>query len=340
MNQQVLLLIIEAMVVYILVLAAHALRHRMGTVFFYALIGSITALMSWVTDAGMRVDVGLISFNVGSTVFYTALLLGVFVIYVFEGPRATRHLILTILLVSALVPCVAWILHIQNALLPGSPLMDVPHPSLRINIASVLTTLANLIVLAIIWEAFGGTRRKVHLMLRTFLTLLGVMWLDVILFTTGAFWGTEAYWQIMGGTLASRFLVTILAFPVLYLYLRLESNRPDVHIENRPIFAILRQMAKIHAELSQAQQEIRKRQEVEQELRQALAEVETLQGLIPICANCKKIRDDQGLWEQIESYVSRHSQARFSHGLCPDCLIKLYPEDYAHAPEDQPPQPD
>lgn len=62
------------------------------------------------------------------------------------------------------------------------------------------------------------------------------------------------------------------------------------------------------------------------ELRETLAKVKTLSGLLPICASCKKIRDDKGYWTRIEAYVSRHSNAEFSHGLCPDCADKLYKE--------------
>ncbi|MGA2381995.1 MAG: CHASE3 domain-containing protein [Gemmatimonadales bacterium] len=58
----------------------------------------------------------------------------------------------------------------------------------------------------------------------------------------------------------------------------------------------------------------------------AQAEVKVLGGLLPICANCKKIRDDRGYWNQIESYVHEHSEADFSHGICPECAAKLYPE--------------
>ncbi|HPN44406.1 MAG TPA: PAS domain S-box protein [bacterium] len=63
-------------------------------------------------------------------------------------------------------------------------------------------------------------------------------------------------------------------------------------------------------------------------LQKALEEIKTLRGIIPICSYCKKIRDDQGYWSQVESYVSKHSEAQFSHGLCPDCIKKLYPEFY------------
>jgi hypothetical protein len=63
-----------------------------------------------------------------------------------------------------------------------------------------------------------------------------------------------------------------------------------------------------------------------EELRQALDQIKTLRGIIPICMCCKKIRDDQGYWNQLELFVSKHTEAEFSHGICPECLDKLYPE--------------
>jgi len=62
------------------------------------------------------------------------------------------------------------------------------------------------------------------------------------------------------------------------------------------------------------------------ELEQALAEVKTLRGILPICSWCKKIRDDKGYWEQLEAYITDHSEASFTHGVCPDCAEKLYKE--------------
>jgi len=62
------------------------------------------------------------------------------------------------------------------------------------------------------------------------------------------------------------------------------------------------------------------------ELQKALSEVKTLSGLLPICASCKRIRDDQGYWQQVEEYVSEHTEAEFTHSICPDCMKRLYPE--------------
>jgi len=64
------------------------------------------------------------------------------------------------------------------------------------------------------------------------------------------------------------------------------------------------------------------------ELQEALAKVKLLSGFIPICSSCKKIRDDTGYWQQIEAYIQQHSDAEFSHSICPDCCKRLYPELY------------
>jgi CheY-like chemotaxis protein len=63
-----------------------------------------------------------------------------------------------------------------------------------------------------------------------------------------------------------------------------------------------------------------------EKLKEALKQVKQLSGLLPICSHCKKIRDDQGYWQQVEEYIRRHSEVRFSHGICPECVERYYPE--------------
>lgn len=65
------------------------------------------------------------------------------------------------------------------------------------------------------------------------------------------------------------------------------------------------------------------------ELQAALDQIKTLKGLLPICAQCKKIRDDKGYWHEVEVYIREHSDADFSHGICPSCLRTLYPDYYS-----------
>ena len=70
----------------------------------------------------------------------------------------------------------------------------------------------------------------------------------------------------------------------------------------------------------------RERDQLITELKKAISEIKRLSGLLPICSHCKKIRDDTGYWSQIESYIREHSDAEFSHGICPDCAKIHYPE--------------
>ena len=65
---------------------------------------------------------------------------------------------------------------------------------------------------------------------------------------------------------------------------------------------------------------------VHSKLKSALEEIETLRGILPICASCKKVRNDEGYWEAVDTYLHHHSDLRFTHGLCPECIAKLYPE--------------
>ena len=84
----------------------------------------------------------------------------------------------------------------------------------------------------------------------------------------------------------------------------------------------LKEEIRIRAELE------KEREKIISDLKTALAEVKTLSGLLPICSHCKKIRDDKGYWNKLEVYLDEHSEARFSHGICPDCMKTHYPDFY------------
>ncbi len=72
----------------------------------------------------------------------------------------------------------------------------------------------------------------------------------------------------------------------------------------------------------------RKVEERTQELQTSLDEIHSLRGILPVCSICKKIRDDEGYWEQVDIYIKKHSEAKVSHGLCPDCMKSYYPDQY------------
>ena len=104
------------------------------------------------------------------------------------------------------------------------------------------------------------------------------------------------------------------------------------------------ELKRINAQLNESNRELTKeiveRQRAEEEkekliveLKESLAKIKTLSGLLPICAWCKKIRDDAGYWQQLESYIGKHSGAEFSHSVCPDCLKEKYPDIYKEKAE-------
>lgn len=94
-----------------------------------------------------------------------------------------------------------------------------------------------------------------------------------------------------------------------------------------PLASILTLLALTYMIYRRRIHSLRRRELILQEkVEEALAEVRVLSGMLPICSHCKKVRDDKGYWSQIEEYIKEHSEAVFSHGLCPDCMQKHYPE--------------
>ena len=95
-------------------------------------------------------------------------------------------------------------------------------------------------------------------------------------------------------------------------------------------FYVLRRLVDVNGKLSRKNEESeRLRKELQatvEELEASLGKIQKLSGMIPICASCKKIRTDEGYWSSIEQYISEHSEATFSHGVCPECAKLLYPE--------------
>ncbi len=107
------------------------------------------------------------------------------------------------------------------------------------------------------------------------------------------FYGVVKYDYIITGFIASLFIATIIIYIILSLTKEINSGNNALQKKNH-------------------------------ELTIAISELKQLKGLLPICSHCKKIRDDNGYWNQIESYIQQHSEAEFSHGMCPDCSDNLY----------------
>jgi PAS domain S-box-containing protein len=102
----------------------------------------------------------------------------------------------------------------------------------------------------------------------------------------------------------------------------------DVSLMVSPIYSATGEVvgvSSIERDITSEKRAEAERKRLIDELSEALKRVRTLSGLLPICASCKKIRDDKGEWEPVENYIKAHSEANFSHGMCPDCMEKWYP---------------
>ena len=103
----------------------------------------------------------------------------------------------------------------------------------------------------------------------------------------------------------------------------MESGAMDYLIKGQINSTILERSIRYALERNRVEQQLAQKID---ELENALAEIKTLSGLLPICSSCKKIRNDEGYWDQIEHYIGTRSEAHFSHAICPTCFKVLYPE--------------
>jgi DNA-binding response OmpR family regulator len=101
-------------------------------------------------------------------------------------------------------------------------------------------------------------------------------------------------------------------------------------IANRELLSRIRSIVRIKRAEDALREKEKEQQKLISELQEALSDIRTLEGLIPICASCKKIKDDEGYWNQLETYISKHTDAVFSHGLCPECAEKFRAEIEEH----------
>ena len=123
------------------------------------------------------------------------------------------------------------------------------------------------------------------------------------------------------------------------LRVRKDGRRIDVSMTISPIKnaeGIIHGASIVARDVTERKHQEKERLHLIQELTEALKHVKTLSGLLPICAACKKIRNDDGYWEQVETYIKSRSNAEFTHGICPDCVKELYPEYEARLLHDLP----
>jgi two-component system, response regulator PdtaR len=135
----------------------------------------------------------------------------------------------------------------------------------------------------------------------------------------------------MDGVTAAGQINVRLDIPVIYLTAHADNGTLDRAKISEPYGYLLKPFRErelnIAVEIALYKHKMEKERKIlTAKLQEALARIKTLSGILPICVSCKKIRDDKGYWQQVEAYIGDHSNAQFSHGICPECAQSLYPE--------------
>ncbi|MCP4721174.1 MAG: hypothetical protein GY860_17105 [Desulfobacteraceae bacterium] len=177
------------------------------------------------------------------------------------------------------------------------------------------------------WYFAGGLMGASSLLALGFISVMPVlmdkkqlfMALSIMIILASVFFLIEAdYPQILSDYPKTNFqlqdIFTTLILLSIILVIAIFTIVKDYQTEHDKVTKSNKLLQKANSELEKKNRELEK----------AFDDINELSGLVPICSNCKKIRDDKGYWNQIESYIERHSQASFSHGICPDCSDKFY----------------
>ena len=233
------LLLLNAALLVTAVLVFHALRRRYSLAFLYSALGMLVAL-GWVTPVALGVHFAGMDFLVSSTVLFTAVLMGVFLCYVFDGPSAGRTAIAVVVGGTALFPLFA--LLFRSLFLEINPHSPCPFPAIiwRNYAASITATLTDLLALTVVWGFLNKYRRRIPLAMSVLLSLLSIMWMDSLIYITMAYGGSADYWPILKGTLVSRSMVAVVATAPLTLYLIWEIRNYGWRFESLPVLALFK----------------------------------------------------------------------------------------------------
>ena len=267
MSLGLILLLAEALAVYGLVFAVHATRDRFTLLPYYGLLGVLAATLRWTTDAGIVYTLGPLTLVLGSVVFFTSILVGIFLLYLFDGVKAAQFGIYTVVAVSILSPLIANVFYYQLSEMGAEAAGRIILSPARVYVASTAAMVIDFLCISMVWEALGRRGNRIPYLFRIALCLLATYWLDAFLFSVGAYWGNPDFGGILTGNLISRVVLTVCVAPLVTGYVLWEARRHHYEITPRRVMALLHQSARTELDLSDARHEIEVRKRIEEELR-------------------------------------------------------------------------
>ena len=235
MSEKVAYLVLEAMVVFAVVLGVHALRRRTTLVYSYAVL-AFMRVASWMATRDAMVHLGPVELTVGSNIFFSATLLGVFLLYVADGRFAGRAAVVVVVGSGLLYTLASVMMHAQFPALPASMF---PASSPRASTASILASLIDLVLLGLIWEAAQRHFARTPLLLRVFATLAAVFVVDGLIYVPLAHTTGHPFMPELAGIVLSRAVVAAVLAPAVAAHLAREVRCYGLRLEPRPMLSIV-----------------------------------------------------------------------------------------------------
>ncbi|HSS37945.1 MAG TPA: ATP-binding protein, partial [Polyangia bacterium] len=229
-------LLLETLIVFAAVLGTHALRRRTSLVFSFAVL-AFMRVGSWIATHDAMVSVAGLDLNIGSNVFFSATLLGVFLLYVADGRFAGRAAVVVVVGTGLLYTLLSVVLHAQ---FPAFPDSIFPASGARASLSSTAASLLDLVLLGLIWESVQrGRLARVPLAARIFATLAAVFVADGLVYVGLARAGGAGFVPELSGLLLSRAVVAAVLTPVVTAYLSFEVRRYGLRLDPRPMLSIV-----------------------------------------------------------------------------------------------------
>lgn len=261
---------LHSVAIYMLVFSLHALRRRITIAPLYVLLGGLGWVMWWITDAAVRISLFGTPVLIGSTIYFTAIIVTVFIIYLFDEPEVTRRTLGVVIGIAIVVPVTSAIIRSHAFWETGTTtLLQVPLPHMRLNVASITALVGDVIFLIFGWDLLSRKSLRLPLGVRVFLTLLAVMWLDALLFGTGAFLWTSHFWNHIIGTTIVRFWTVVVIFPFLWFYVVWQKSRYPILDGEHVARNVFSRIAFVEKELQRTQLTLEQQLKAEEKLKES-----------------------------------------------------------------------
>jgi hypothetical protein len=321
-----------ALCLALVVLLLFRARVRIGLAPLYLTIGVFQHMQVMLANTFYMELVPGYMVSPGSIVMFTIAFFAILLVYISDDAGEARKLCYGLLAANLSMAGISYLLGVLAVQDSVQILYDLPASfftqDFRIMFVGTVALVVDIVLLIILYEKSARLFPK-SLFLRVGSTMIVVLAIDSMLFTTGSFFDRPEFKSMLLSSLAGKTIFALFYSTVLAVYFKFWERKTSESITTvrkdegwRDVFHYLTYRQK-YSVLKELNAELRDSQD---QLKTALAEVKTLKELLPICSFCKDIRDEKGDWQNIEKYIRAHTDTEFSHGMCPVCAAREYPE--------------